>query len=112
MDLRRVALKWHKRRMIVAGHRRYYHPLAPGQYRRSRGGLRIARAQASRPRLLLLVALQQSLGMGGRNPASLFGDAYWNHFVFLLVDRVQHRGGRQQRHLVLATAPAKQDTNP
>src|SRR5271157_280642 len=58
------------------------------------------------------MAFQQALGVRGRDPSSLLGDADGNDFVLLLIDRVQDGGRRKQRDLVLATAPAKQYTKP
>src|SRR5271157_1833107 len=58
------------------------------------------------------MAFQQALGVRGRDPSSLLGDADGNDFVLLLINRVQDGGRRQQRNLVFATAPAKQHTYP
>src|SRR5271157_925017 len=58
------------------------------------------------------MAFQQALGVRGRDPSSLLGDADGHDVVLLLINRFQDRGRRQQRNLVLAAAPAKQYTNP
>ena len=42
------------------------------------------------------LAVQQILGVLGREPASVFGDADGHHVVLLFIDCVEDRGGREQ----------------
>ena len=52
---------------------------------------------------------QQAHGLARRQPSALAGDGQRDDVVLLFVERLDDRGGRADRHLVLARAPAEQD---
>ena len=79
-----------------------------GQNSRSRSCLGIARTQMF---VILKFALQQPLRIGRSDPSTLLGDAYGHNFVFIFVDGVENRRGREQRDFMLTAAPAKQDSD-
>jgi hypothetical protein len=59
--------------------------------------LRIARPEVSRFGASgNRAALEQAFGVSGGDPTAFFGDADGNNLVFLLVDGVEHGGGREQ----------------
>jgi hypothetical protein len=80
------------------------------QQLRSRRGLRIARAQP--PPHRAGIAVQQAARVAGRKPAALFGNTNGRYIELFAIDRPQNRCCRQQRHLMLAAAPAKKNANP
>src|SRR6185312_5263666 len=57
-------------------------------------------------------ALEQRLRVYPGQPVALVGDANRHDLVFVLIERLQHRGRRGYRDLMLARAPAKDDPNP
>src|ERR1700733_2471206 len=73
---------------------------------RCRGRLRIAGAELARRRRF---ARQQPLGVAGRHPAALLGNANGDDFVFFRVDGLENRSSREQRDLMLAAAAAKKN---
>ena len=67
---------------------------------------------AKMPRLKNQLALQQILGVIRSQPAAVFGDADGHDLVFIFIDGLQNRRGREQRNLVLSTAPAEKNADP
>ena len=96
--------------MILSRHGRHHHAFTARQHGRSRSRFRIAGAQMARLGRLRRLALQQTFGMSGCDPAAFLGDADGNYVVLFLVDGIQHRRRRQQRDFMLAAASAEQDT--
>ncbi len=64
--------------------RRHHHRLSSREHGCSGRGLRIAGAQLARFEHQL--ALQQVLGVSGRQPAAIFGDADGHDFVLVFID--------------------------
>ena len=85
--------------------RRNHHSLAASEHGGRLGVLRIAGAQIAR--LEHELAGQQILGVLGRQPAAIFGDADGYDFIFFFIDCVENRGRREQRNFMLSAAPAK-----
>jgi hypothetical protein len=85
------------------------HGFAAGQHGRARCGVGIAGAQVLG--VIVRLALQERLGSGGGEPASIFGDADEDDFIFFFIDCVDHGGGREQGHFVLPAASAEQDSH-
>src|ERR1700690_2740065 len=83
--------------------------LAFGQNRSPRSRLRITGTQML---VVLNFSTQQPFRIRCRHPSTLFGDADRNNFVLVFVDGVKNRRGREQRDLVLSTAPSKQNADP
>ena len=81
---------------------------ALGQNRSARRSLRVPRAQML---VILEFPIQQPLRIGGGDPSALLGNADRHNFVFVFVDGVEDRCGRQQRDLMLSTASAKQNAD-
>ncbi len=57
--------------------------------------------------LNLKLACEQIFGMLGGEPASFFGDADGNDFVFLFINGVENGGGGEQGDFVLSAAAAE-----
>ncbi len=70
---------------------------------------RVARAQSPCDRAAF--AVEQAVRIARAKPAAFFGDADGHHIELLAIDRLQNRSRREQRDLMLAAAPAKQDTD-
>src|ERR1039458_7253438 len=107
---RRIRLKGDKSALPVHRLRRYHHRLSPSQHRRGLSGFRVASTQVAR--LKDQLALQQVLGVLRREPAPVLGDADGHDFVFVFVDGLEHRRGREQRNLMLPAPPAKKTSDP
>jgi hypothetical protein len=60
----------------------------------------------------VVLAGQQTLGIAGGQPATVFGDADRHDFILALVDGVDHGSGREQRDFMLSAAPAEQNSYP
>src|SRR5258708_18323963 len=52
---------------------------------------------------------QQSFGIRRGHPLALFGDADRNDLIFILINGLENRRGREQRNFVLAAASAEKD---
>ena len=91
---RRLALERHQAALPVDRLRRDDHGFAPRQHRGCGRGLGIAGAQLAR--LQDDLALQQVFRVFRGQPAPVFGDADGHDFVFIFIDRVENRRGREQ----------------
>ena len=56
-------------------------------------------------------AFEQAVRIAGGEPAALLGDADRHHIELAAVDGVEDGGGGEQRDLMLAAAPAKEDAD-
>src|ERR1700674_506894 len=54
---------------------------------------------------------QQPFRIVGGDPSALLGDADGHNFVFIFVDGVENRRGREQRDFMLSAAPTKQNAD-
>ncbi len=88
--------------------RRNDHSFSSRKHRRARRSIGIARAQML---LFVMLTREQPFGIARGQPSPVLGNADRNNFIFALVDSMDHRSGREQRHLVLSASPAKQNPN-
>src|SRR5580692_9660118 len=88
--------------------RRHHNRFAFGQNRSSGSRLGIA---GTKMLVILNFSLQQPLRISRGDPSALLGDADGHNFVFIFVDGVENRRGREQGDLMLTAAPAKQDAD-